>query len=86
MALRVKRVPWELMGKLIGTASGWDMQDTFAIIIYDLKVNEAGRKFVPDFPDGNDLTVDWSNGTAYFFGEGKEQETKLKTDWSVFNR
>jgi hypothetical protein len=80
-----ERVDWKLMGVSIGTATGWDKQDTFAMMIYDLEVNEVGQKFVPDFRGPQDLVVDWERGEAATYTDDGS-ETLLRTDWSVFNK
>lgn len=72
------------MGKVIGRATGWDQPDHFTMLIYDLKVNEIGRRFVPDFT-GGDLEVNWETGEASTY-DAEGNQTLLRTDWSVFNR
>ena len=79
------RIDWNLMGVHIGTATGWDMQDVFSIVIYDFIPNEAGLRFVPDFVSKNDLTVNWERGIVAVYDEAGN-ETLLKCDWSVFNK
>lgn len=82
---------WHIMGVEIGRASGWDQQDTFAVIIYDFIPNEVGKKFVPGYEqqikslEHHDLCIDWDTGhVAVFTDDG--QEFQLAADWSVFNK
>lgn len=53
-----ERLPWNLLGREIGTATGWDQADTFIVQLYD---------FVPasgvDLPEGT-LTIDFESGDA----------------------
>jgi len=30
-----ERFNWEVMGRVVGTASGWDQADTFEMVLYD---------------------------------------------------
>lgn len=54
-----KRCEWTIMGRVVGTGTGWDQMDTSEIIIYD---------FVPaegvDLPVG-DLGFNSENGIFY---------------------
>jgi hypothetical protein len=86
------RVMFKLMGVDIGTATGWDQLDSFAIMIYSLEPNETAIKMCPalkfdwTMPNNRvDLGVDWERGVmALYDNEGNE--TLLDTDWSVFNK
>ncbi len=80
-----ERFDWHLMGVNIGSATGWDMQDTFAIVIYNFIPNDVGLKFVPEVKSGDDITVDWEAGTVATFDD-IGNETLLTCDWSVFNK
>lgn len=73
-----------IMGKIIGTITGWDQQDTLAMILYDLCPNEIGRQFVPDFVEG-DLGINFDHGLAEIYDDDGAV-TILRTDWSVFNQ
>jgi hypothetical protein len=79
------RVPWTIMGKLIGTATGWDIQDTLAFIIYDFESNELGLEFIPNFVGPRDLGVNFDTGEVAIY-DIAGNETLLVTNWSVFNR
>ena len=48
---------WTLLGRFVGRASGWDMVDTFSIILYDF---EPDLKY--PLPSGH-VTVDFEDGT-----------------------
>lgn len=79
-----KRTLFSVLGKDIGTGTGWDMGDTFEIMIYDLERNDLGKKFAPDFPDGGTICINFDGGKVYSVDDdGKE--TAYKVDWSVFN-
>lgn len=36
-----KRTDWVMLGRLIGTATGWDQGDTFALSLYDFEPAEG---------------------------------------------
>jgi hypothetical protein len=77
--------PCEIMGKVIGTETGWDVLDTYAILVCDFQPNALGAKFVPDFVGPRDLAINFEDG-AVSVHDGEGNQILLRTDWSVFNR
>lgn len=74
-----------LMGRIVGTSTGWDQVDSWAIRLLDFEPNDLGKRFVPDFFGPRDLMIDWDSGNASVH-DAAGNETLLRTDWSVFNR
>jgi hypothetical protein len=56
-------IEWTILGRKVGSASGWDIVDTFVMMLYD---------FVPvhgiDLPRG-DINFDFENGVAESFND-----------------
>lgn len=58
-----KRVDWTVLGRVIGTATGWDQCDTFVMMLYDFEpANDV------DLPAG-DINIDFENGVVETFNE-----------------
>jgi hypothetical protein len=53
-----KRLTWTLLGREIGTATGWDQADTFVMQLYDFKPH-AGI----DLPCGT-ISINFETGLA----------------------
>jgi len=53
-----KRVEFTVLGRIIGTGTGWDEMDNCHLIIYDF---QPGERF-PHIPEG-DLGVNFNAGT-----------------------
>lgn len=53
------RMEWVVLGRVIGTGTGWDQADTFVMQIYDFEpaVNV-------NLPKSDCLTIDFEAGTA----------------------
>lgn len=58
MSSKKKATEWKLIGRIAGTATGWDQQDTFIITLYDFKPAKGVK-----LPSG-DVTVDFEAGTV----------------------
>lgn len=58
-----ERLDWELMGRLIGTATGWDQHDTWIMMLYDFEPLEGLA-----LPSG-DVTFDFERGTATTYND-----------------
>lgn len=60
------RLPWTILGRNIGTASGWDHADAFVMQLYDFEPADD-----VDLPSGT-LCIDFEKGIAETFDdEGK---------------
>ena len=55
----VENIPWTILGRECGTATGWDQQDAFEVTLYDFMPYEKFGKL----PRG-DITIDFINGSA----------------------
>lgn len=65
-----KRIEWTVLGRVIGTATGWDQADTFVIGLYDFEPAENVK-----LPETDCLWIDFESGTAQTFDEGGNVET-----------
>lgn len=78
----------QVLGKIMGTASGWDQVTDWGIHFYDAQLNDLGKKFVPDWPAGKscDLFIDFDKGVveAYVI-DYTGTVIRLIPDWSVCN-
>ena len=61
--MSAERLDWEVMGRLVGTATGWDQQDTWVMMLYDFVPVEG----IP-FPTG-DVTFDFERGTVTLYND-----------------
>lgn len=52
-----ERKDWAVCGRVIGTATGWDIQDTFSMLIYDFEPHADYHG-----PVGKDICIDFGNG------------------------
>lgn len=52
------RLPWTVLGREIGTATGWDQADTFVMQLYDFQPAEN-----VDLPAGT-LCINFESGVA----------------------
>lgn len=52
------RQPYHILGRLAGTATGWDQQDTFAMTLYDFEPAKGCT-----IPATNNLLIDFEEGT-----------------------
>lgn len=64
----LERYPVTLLGRLVGSATGWDQIDTFQVSLYD---------FIPaegiNLPKTEFLTIDYESGKASTFNEAGER-------------
>jgi hypothetical protein len=74
----------KILGKIIGTSSGWELMDTIDILFIELTRNDLGRRFVPDFIDGNDLAVNFGTGVVAVYDDGGKEQ-RLSVNWAVFD-
>jgi hypothetical protein len=58
-----RRLPWTLLGRLIGTASGWDQADTFVMQLYDFEPAKG-----VDLPSGT-ISVNFESGLVETWDE-----------------
>jgi hypothetical protein len=66
-----KRVDWTVLGRVIGTATGWDQVDTFVMMLYDFE-----PAVDVDLPTG-DINIDFENGVVETFDDaGKVTSSK----------
>ena len=63
---------WKILGRTIGTASGWDQSDTFVMMLYDFKPS-AGI----DLPSGT-LCINFESGIAETYDD--EGQTLIARD------
>lgn len=87
------RVPISILGKEIGTGTGWDQLDSWAIIFYDFQPNDLGQQFLKQskVKENTDLCIDYETGNVELT-EGKVKEERaaeksglLTVNWGVFN-
>lgn len=91
------RFTFKVLGKEIGTASGWDKLDEPEFMFYDVELNEVGQRWVPGFEKGRDISINFESGevTTYSSKSVDLDEAiadaddgnpvKHQPDWSVFN-
>lgn len=58
-----KRTDWTVLGRKVGTSTGWDQVDTFVMMLYDFEPVSG-----IDLPDGC-VNFDFENGTAESFDD-----------------
>lgn len=75
-----------VLGVYIGTTSGWDQPDTYAIQFYNFTPNEVGVKFLAgaEIKQYDTLFINFEDGAVSLL-EG-ETEKEVIPNWSVFNR
>lgn len=59
-----KRLEWTVLGRKVGTATGWDQADTFVMTLYDFQPATG-----VDLPTAEFMTFDFEHGTAETFDE-----------------
>lgn len=92
MPSKMKRLECTLLGKVIGTYADWDNIDdeeigaTDIFLFSTLKRNMFGKKVIPGFKDGCDLTVSLFSGNAFMFDPNAHEleGTELEIDWAFF--
>lgn len=65
------RQPYHILGRLAGTATGWDQQDTFAMTLYDFEPAKGCT-----IPATNNLLIDFEEGT--YEGGGRRQRAPVR--------
>ncbi len=58
IAKKPEQINWTVLGRAIGTASGWDQSDTFIMMLYDFEPAPG-----IDLPAGT-LCIDFEHGWA----------------------
>jgi len=68
---------FKILGRTIGTYSGWDRSNTFEIQVYDFKP-------IPgvDLPEQESITFDLETGLATWFTRGPNDKSDV---WSVIH-
>lgn len=54
-----ERTEWTILGRKIGTATGWDQADTLIMQVYDFEPSEG-----VDLPTSDCIMFDFEHGTA----------------------
>lgn len=70
-----KRIPVEIVGIELGTASGWDMVDDFVLFFYDFKPAKPYVNIVPENFVGG-IQINQINGDFEFFQIDVEDPVK----------
>lgn len=72
MAKKDKSTPWVILGREVGTATGWDQADTFVMQLYNFKPDVGWRG-----PLANDcVSFDFENGLVQTYDDnGQPTET-----------
>lgn len=71
MSREDKRVDWTVLGRVIGTATGWDQADTFVMMLYEFEPADD-----VDLLAG-DINIDFEKGVVEAFDdEGNVTSTK----------
>lgn len=84
------RAELRLLGKAIGTATGWDALAEADVMFYNVERNALGKQFMPAFIDGFDLSIHFENGEVTRYDPRAPESSdgdpvNLVVDWSVFN-
>jgi hypothetical protein len=81
-----ERVPCVMLGHQIGTMTGWDQEDTWAVIFYEFEPNNLGQDFVPEFnsQEDNHLVVAYDTGQT-FARMTNGEERSIVQYWSAFD-
>lgn len=82
-----EKVEFTVLGKVIGTGTGWDQMDTTSIIIYSFQPNAVGEQWLRQrVREDTDLCIDYGSGRIDLTGatEG-DISGPLTVDWGVFN-
>lgn len=79
------RINVTFLGKVIGTAGGWDQPDTMAICFYDFIPNALGKKFLVTWREYEDdmLQIDVEKGKVEAV-QKNETCRELFPSWRVF--
>jgi hypothetical protein len=71
-----ERFEWVVLGRVIGTATGWDQADTFVMQIYDFEPDKE-----INLPKADCLTIDFEKGVAQIY----DDDGQLKQDFDLIN-
>lgn len=71
---------WIICGRLIGTATGWDQDDTFSMQVYGLKPDSAYQGPVADC-----VTFDFEKGLAQSFTDNGDVASSIDLIEAVKN-
>lgn len=79
------RADYHVLGKIIGSASGWDQPDSFDITLYELDLNDLGRRFLPEVTERlASLTIGFETGEVFNIADD-DTETRYQPIWSAFD-
>jgi hypothetical protein len=59
-----ERIEWTVLGRVVGTGTGWDLADTFAMQVYDFEPAVG-----IDLPASEFMLFDFEKGVAETFDE-----------------
>lgn len=82
------RMNIKLLGKVLGTAEGWEEPDTFVLQFMQIELNELGNKFVRGHAQNTKyctLQIVIESGTVELISPFTAAVAKVNPDWSVFN-
>lgn len=66
-----------VLGKIIGTATGWDQPDTAAFSFNDFKPNELGKKFLSNWEDKYEgLMINFETGEVQGIYCTRDKDTR----------
>lgn len=77
----------KVLGKVIGTASGWDQADTWAIYFYEFKPNALGKRLLVTWRDDEDciLFIDFEEGKVAAQPQSDQMpDRELFPNWRIF--
>lgn len=77
-----------VLGKVIGTHTGWDEIENCHLQFYDFIPNALGMKFIGQQTAADIcLSIDFTKGNVYIYNNITQEHTEVeKPDWSVFNK
>lgn len=93
MNIKDEPVECTVLGKVLGTMTGFDFVDDMCLCFYDFVPGELGKKFLraQKVEESDSLTVNFENAAVQLdhYQETPESEYKftiVNPDWSVFNK
>lgn len=77
-----------VLGKVIGTHTGWDEVENCYLQFYDYIPNALGMQFIRGQAEADIcLSVNFTEGTVFIYNDTTKDVTEVeKPDWSVFNK
>ena len=73
-----EKLDFMILGRKIGTYTGWDQTDAFSILVYDFEPIEG-----VDLPAREDITFSFETGQASWWEDVPEGDLGENFDWSV---